>query len=334
MRLGIYGAGSLGIIIGAYLTRAGVPVDLINRNPVQVDALNQNGARVVGGVTMTVPVRALLPDAMVGPYDAIFLTTKQHDNRAVAKSLAPYLGKDGVLVTMQNGLPEWGLSEVLGQDRVLGCTVEWGATLVEPGVSELTSSADSLTFGLGAMSDHGAERLPEIRRVLEAMCPVKVEDNFVGVRWSKLLINAAFSGVSTVLGCTFGGAVQDKRARKVVQAVIKECIDVARAEGVKFAPVQGKNIVLLLDYNNPMKKAVAFQIIPAAIKKHAALKASMLQDIEKGKLTEVDAINGIISSRGRKVGVPTPACDRVVRVIHLIERGECKPSFENLKYFE
>lgn len=74
-------------------------------------------------------------------------------------------------------------------------------------------------------------------------------------------------------------------------------------------------------------------IIPIAIRKHALLKASMLQDIEKGKKCEVDAINGVICDYGRKVGFPTPMNDKVVEVIHRIEAGELKPSFDNLKEF-
>ena len=97
--------------------------------------------------------------------------------------------------------------------------------------------------------------------------------------------------------------------------------------------MQGKAIVKLLDYKSGLKRALSFFIIPIAIKKHALLKASMLQDIEKGKPTEVDAINGVVSAFGRKVGCPTPMNDKVVEIIHRIEKGELKPSFDNLKLF-
>ena len=119
----------------------------------------------------------------------------------------------------------------------------------------------------------------------------------------------------------------------MVQAIIKECIDVCQKGGIRIEPVQGKDIVKLLNYTNPLKKAFSFFIIPIAIRKHAKLKASMLQDLEKGKLTEVDAINGAVSEYGRKVGFPTPVNDKVVEIIHKIEKGELKPGFENLKYF-
>lgn len=97
--------------------------------------------------------------------------------------------------------------------------------------------------------------------------------------------------------------------------------------------MQGKDIVKLLDYKNSIKKAFSFFIIPIAIRKHALLKASMLQDLEKGKKCEVDAINGVVSAFGRKVGVPTPMNDTVVNVIHQIEDGKLTPSFDNLRFF-
>ena len=166
------------------------------------------------------------------------------------------------------------------------------------------------------------------------MGTVDVEENFIGTRWSKLLINASFSGMSAVLGCTFGEAAAPKESRRIVQALIKECIDVCATGGITIEPVQGKDIVKLLDYKGAVKRAISFFIIPIAIRKHAKLKASMLQDIEKGKLTEVDAINGAVSEYGRKVGCPTPMNDRVVEIIHNIEQGKMKPGFENLKYFK
>jgi 2-dehydropantoate 2-reductase len=279
------------------------------------------------------PVIAYTPDEMSGQYDILFLMTKQQHNAEVVQMLKNYLAADGVLVTFQNGLPEMQIAEVLGEERVLGSTVAWGATLQSPGVCELTSEPDALSFSLGAISEKKSKHFAKVKELLELMGTVDVEENFLGTRWSKLLINASFSGMSAVLGCTFGEAAGPKESRKVVQAIIKECIDVCQKGGIRIEPVQGKDIVKLLNYTNPLKKAFSFFIIPIAIRKHAKLKASMLQDLEKGKLTEVDAINGAVSEYGRKVGFPTPVNDKVVEIIHKIEKSELKPGFENLKLF-
>ena len=333
MRVAIYGAGSLGTILGAFISKAGVPVELINRNKAHVEALKTQGAQVVGTMQFCQSVIAYTPDEMSGQYDILFLMTKQQHNAEVVQMLKNYLAADGVLVTFQNGLPEMQIAEVLGEERVLGSTVAWGATLQSPGVCELTSEPDALSFSLGAISEKKSKHFAKVKELLELMGKVDVEENFLGTRWSKLLINASFSGMSAVLGCTFGEAAGPKESRKVVQAIIKECIDVCQKGGIRIEPVQGKDIVKLLNYNNPLKKAFSFFIIPIAIRKHAKLKASMLQDLEKGKLTEVDAINGAVSEYGRKVGFPTPVNDKVVEIIHKIEKGELKPGFENLKLF-
>lgn len=334
MRVAIYGAGSLGTILGAYISRGGEKIELINRNKAHVEALQTQGAHIIGTVQFVQPVVAYTPAEMSGKYDIVFLMTKQQHNAEVVAMLKDFLAEDGVLVTFQNGLPELQIADIIGEERVLGCTVAWGATMQRAGVCELTSSPDALSFSLGSISASRNRHFDKVKQLLELMGKVDVEENFIGTRWSKLLINASFSGMSAVLGCTFGEAAKPKSSRRIVQALIKECIDVCKAGRIRIEPVQGKDIVKLLDYNNALKKAFSSFIIPIAIRKHAALKASMLQDLEKGKLTEVDAINGAVSAFGRKVGCPTPMNDRVVDIIHRIERGELSPSFDNLKYFE
>lgn len=333
MRIAIYGAGSLGTVLGAYLSKGKVDVDLFSRNREHIQALKEKGAHIVGTVDFTVPVHAYLPEEMEGKYDLIILLTKQLDNHNVLLFLKDHLAEEGDILTMQNGFPELSVSEVVGKEHTMGCSVAWGATLLGKGESELTSAPDSMSFGLGRMDGSMDERLLKAKTILETMCPVVLEKNFVGMRFSKLLINSAFSGMSAVLGTTFGEASKDKKSRICVQNIIKECIDVAKANDIHIEPIQGKDVVKLLDYHGPIKKKVSFMLIPLCIKKHALLKASMLQDLEKGKKCEVDSINGVVCAFGKKAGVKTPYNDMVVKVIHDIEEGKTTPSFDNLSCF-
>jgi len=333
MRAAIYGAGSMGTILGAFITKNGGQIDLLNRNQAHIAALREKGAHVTGSVDFVQPVRAFTPEEMNGTYNIIILLTKQMENEQIVRFLVHYLTPDGVIVSLQNGIPEILISHIVGADHVLGCTCAWGATMQEPGVSELTSAPDSLTFQLGSLSPFPNRHLKDVKELLELMGPVTVEDNFIGTRWTKLLINASFSGLSTALGCTFGEVIKPHDTRPIVQLLIKECIDVCEKAKIRFEPVQGKDVVQLLDYKNPVKKWFSYNILPLTMRKHMRLKASMLQDIEKGKRCEVDALNGVVCNAGREVGVPTPMNDMVVKVIHRIEAGELKPCRDNLKFF-
>lgn len=334
MKVAIFGAGSLGIILGAYLNKNGQQTDLFNRNPAQVDALNQNGAKVIGCVEMTVPVKAYLPEQMEGKYDIIFLLTKQQENDKTAKFLKEHLTENGVVVTLQNGIPEVLLGEILGDEHVLGATVAWGATLEGNGVSRLTSGEDTFTFSLGSLVDSSHPMIEKVKEVLEKMGKVEVDENFIGARFSKLLVNSALSGLSAALGVTFGEVAQNKQSRKYCQALIKECIDVAKANGIKIEPIQGKDVVKLLDYHTPFKKWISFVLIPIAIKKHRLLRASMLQDLEKGKKCEIEAINGVIVKYAEKAGVIAPYNANLINVVKGIEDGKYTYSLDNLKYLK
>ena len=141
-KVAIYGAGSLGTVLGAFMTQNGVDVELVNRNKAHVEALREKGAHITGTVEMTVPVKAIYPDEMEGTYEVIFLMTKQLFNAEVVTFLKPMLTEDGVIVTLQNGIPEPGIAEIVGKAHTMGCTVEWGATLSAPGECTLTSDKE------------------------------------------------------------------------------------------------------------------------------------------------------------------------------------------------
>ena len=331
MNCAIYGAGAMGTVLGAYIARAGRDIDLINRNREHIAALKEKGAHIVGTVDFTQKVNALLPEEMTKKYDIILLMTKQRMNGEIVAFLKDYLKEDGALCTCQNGLPEPKIAEIIGQDRTLGCAIAWGATFRGKGVSELTSDPAALTFSLGAYGK--GNHLQDVKELLECMGQVTVEQNFIGARWSKLLINSAFSGLSTVTGATFGEISVQKSSRRVAQAIMKECIDVAKAAGIRIDPVQGHKIDKLFDYKGKLKKALSFALIPVAMKKHARLISSMLQDLRAEKKCEIDFINGVVCEFGKKYGVPTPCNDKTVQLVHEIEEGKRPISFENISAY-
>ena len=313
MKCAIYGAGSLGTVLGAYITKSGQDIELVNRNTAHVEALQTHGAHITGTVDLTVPVHAILPAQMEGPYDVIFLMTKQQHNREVVTFLKPLLSENGVIVTLQNGLPEEGIAAIVGKEHVLGAVVEWGATLSAPGECTLTSDPSSMSFRTGKPESVDAETFDLVLSLLERMCPVYVEENLLGVRWTKF--------------------TRDRQARKLALKCIKEVVDVGHAAGAVFVPVQGKNILTFFYCDDPVKTAIAERLMPIALRKHQDIFPSMLQDILRGKPCEIDYFNGLVSEWGRKTNVPTPINDRIVRVIKNEDIGKLRPEKLNLVLF-
>lgn len=334
MRTAIIGAGSMGLVLGAYLAKAKEQVDLIDINEENIRALKENGVTITGTVKMEVPVNALTYDEITEKYDLLFLMTKQMHNKSIVEGLLPYMNDDAVICTMQNGMPEPSVAQVVGDDRVVGCTIAWGATYLGPGISELTSEPDVLTYDIGTMTGKPNPKMSEIKRLLSIMGETIVVDNFAGARWAKLIINASFSGMSAVMGCTFGEAAANKQSRLCILRIIKECIEVTKALGIKIEPIQGQDVVKLIDYKDKITEMKSLFIIPIVIKKHNALRASMLQDLEHGNKTEVDAMNGAVSYYGKQAGVPTPYNDLVTKIVHEIEDGVRTYSYDNLELFK
>lgn len=155
----------------------------------------------------------------------------------------------------------------------------------------------------------------------------------MGIRWSKLLINSMLSGMSAVTGATFGEVAAHPQALSCAQEVANECIRTAKAAGVVMEKFHGVSLSGLLAYRSSLKKRLLRPVVRAMVKPHRLLRASMLQDLEKGKPCEIDAINGAVCRTAARCGIATPYNDAIVAIIREIENGKAKPGFENLSRF-
>lgn len=333
MKLAVLGAGSMGTIAGALMTKNGYDVTLIDANRDHVDAMNKNGATITGKMELNVPVKAATPDQMEGTYDIVFYLVKQTGNEPALNALLPHLHKDSVVCTLQNGVPEESVEKYVGREKVMGCAVGWGATWLRPGVSELTSETDKMTFDMGEPDGTVKERTRKVAEILECICPVVITENLTGVRWTKLLVNATMSGMSVSLGCTFGDILDNEKALTCVAHIANEALKVAAKSGITMEPMQGVDVNIFA-FNNREELKGKFDLFELVFRPHALLKASMLQDIEKGLKTEINAINGVVCENGRKTEVPTPVNDKVVELVRGMEEGRYSPIFENLEMFE
>lgn len=332
-KIAIMGAGSLGTILGAYLAKAGRDVMLVDAYKEHVDALNATGAKVVGKAKMTVPVRACIPEDMEGSYDLIFYMAKQTFNDVAIPQMMAHMDEHTVVVTCQNGLPERAVSKAIGKERTFGAPVGWGATFRGPGCSELTSAA--LAFYLGTLNGEISDRLLEVRTIMEDMCEVHVSENLMGLRWTKLLVNCTFSGLSACFGCSFGEIMDNHQTMRLAIHLGHECRMVAQGQSVKMEPHYGAgDLDEVFVWGNEETIARSIATVRKAWIPHRALVASMAQDLAHGRKCEINAINGVVCDSGVEVGVPVPINHTVVKVVTAIQNGELKGSFENLKFFK
>jgi len=335
MRIGIYGCGAMGTVLGAYLSRAGLTVELIDIYEEHVNKLNSAGAKLIGFEQWTTPVKAMLPSGMEGIYDLIILFCKQTANKAAFEVIKQHIDGNSSILTLQNGYPEPSVVKKFGEQQTLGGTVLWGATFAGPGVSEVTEplSAKPELFEVGTISGEINERVKIAAEILEKMGPTQITTNLVSSRWTKLVANSSMSGMSAALGCTFGDILKSEEAMAQIGRIGAEAGLVCQAAGQLFAHLFGADLEIILKGDHDTSSEW-IKLVKSAYRNLGAAKASMLQDLEKGKITEVDMINGYLCEQGRKYGVPTPANDSVVEIVHGIETGKYSLAMSNLRYFK
>ncbi len=324
MKMAVMGAGSLGTILGALLTKNGFDIDLIDVWEDHVKALNEKGAKIVGLMDMVQPVKALTPNQMKEQYDIMFYLTKSTHDATALPYVARFLKPNGVVVTGQNGMPEENLNEVLGKERVMGQITGWGATLLEPGISKLTSEPDHMSFEFGEQDGTITTRAKMIKEILSHAGQARILTNLIGTRWSKWTSNCCFSGMSAIVAGNFGDVIDNPKAIRCSAHIMKESMAIARAAGVTPEPFQGNDFVSL-DFTTVKGMEENLEGLKATVASHRNIRTGMLYDMEAGKYPEIDTTyNGVQCKLGYKYGVPTPVNQQVTTLIHAMASGKLK----------
>jgi 2-dehydropantoate 2-reductase len=329
MQIAVLGAGSLGTIIGALIADHGYDVDLLDASPDHVRALNEKGAVITGHLERTIRVRATLVSEVENTYDLVILLTKQTATEAALGAVMDHLAEGATVCTLQNGVPEEYVASIVGRERTVGGAVGFGATWEGPGQARLTSdwaAVQNYAFDIGELDGSDTTRIREVQRILSSVGHCEVMPDIVGIKWTKLLMNATFSGMSAALGCTFGDVLDDHDAIAALARIADETIKTAHASGIHLVPMQGTDLARLeLRAGETVEDKLPLYHQVWDI--HRDLKASMLQDLEKRRRTEIGYINGVVSERGAQVGVPTPYNDMVVQLVREAEAAGVVPTF-------
>jgi 2-dehydropantoate 2-reductase len=302
MKIGIIGSGAMGSVYGALLAEAGNDVWMFDKWQDHVAAMRTRGLRCDGASgDRTVRVNATTRAADAGPCALAIVATKVMDIEAALADARAMIGPETLVLAIQNGLGNVErVQRVLGAENLMfGIAGGFGAELKGPGhVHHNGMEAINLAELAGGIS----ARLESIAQVWRgAGFTVKVYDDLWPVVWSKLVANVAFSAICTVTGMRVGQVRANAAAWTIARACVEEAVAVAAAKGIRLA------------YDDPAQWVSDFAgKIPNA-------RPSMYQDLLAGRRSEIDAIHGGVVAEGAKVGVPTPTCALMVRLVNALE---------------
>ena len=328
-KLLVVGAGAIGGITAVLLRNNGYDVEILCRDEEYASFIRTQGisiSGVRGDLRVRMPAYASASQ-ITSRKDFILLATKATDMIAAVNDILPLLSSCGQIVSMQNGICEESIASVAGKDRVIGCVTGWGATMTGHGKLAMTSSGEFIIGYPGRSPD---EYLGELAFILSSVVPVKVTDNIMGHRYSKLIINACVTSLGAICGLYLGSMLLNMKIRRIFIEIVSEAMNVADAMQLKVEIFGGKLDFRIFQraggYIALLKCHIILLVIGYSYRK---IKSSSLQSLERGQRTEIDFLNGYIVSNGtsRKIGVPVNSM--IVKIIHEIEDGIRKIGMEN-----
>jgi 2-dehydropantoate 2-reductase len=319
MKFCIVGAGAIGGYLGAKLALAGEEVTLIARGA-HLQAIQRHGLKLImadGSSEVVQPALATQELGEAGPQDVVILAVKAQSVLAMTPALPALYGPDTMVVTAQNGIPWWyfhkyggpyegqrihavdpeGVIEAhIGVNRVIGCVVYPAAEITEPGVIQ---HIEGDRFSLGELDGSKSERIQKLADALkQAGIKAPIRNQIRRELWVKLWGNLAFNPISALTGATLEQICQYPLTRKLARQMMEEAQAIAEKLDVQMGITLEQRI--------------------EGAQKVGAHKTSMLQDVEAGRSTEVDAIVGAVAELGRLTQVPTPHIDAVYASVKLL----------------
>ena len=314
MRICIYGAGAIGGYLGVMLARTGYDVGLIARGP-HMEAIQRHGLTLrIGGEEFTERIPCSDQPADLGPQDFVIVTLKAQSVPAVVDRMTALLADDTAVVMAVNGVPWWYFHQLpgpyadrrvesvdpggrqwrtIGPARAIGCVVYPACEMPEPGVIE---HIEGDRFSLGEPGGEKTERIASLAEALrksglKAPIRPRIRDEI----WVKLWGNLSFNPISALTGATLETICRDPETRAVARAMMVEAQEIGEKLGVRF-PV---------DVDRRIAGAEAV----------GAHRTSMLQDLQRGRAMEIDALVTAVAELGRLTEVPTPTIDAVLALV-------------------
>lgn len=334
-KIAVVGVGAIGSSIGADLTQAGHDVTLIDQWPAHVEAMKAKGLQVrfKDGSGFEVPVKALhlcdLSSANL-MFDLMFIAAKSNDTRWLAEFIKPYLKPDGILVGAQNGMNDDSIAAIIGARRVIGCVVELQAELFTPGQILRNTLREGTWFTVGELDGEYSRRVQEVHEIMARVGRCEVSNNIYGAKWTKLIANSMTMGPFSLLGLRNFEACALPGMFDISVRLGCESMTVGAALGYRMEPLFG----IRADEFAGSSDENPITTMKTLMSHVGGGRTAPIHDHLKGRTSGIAFLNGLISAKGRELGIPTPANDVVTELDRQINRGEISmdaANFETLK---
>lgn len=342
-RIAFMGVGAIGSYLGAYFTKAGYAPTLIDPWPEHVDKMKSAGLRASGSQgDFTVAVDAMHlteVQSVRHPFDIVFIAMKSYDTEWATTFIKRYLSPTGFMVCAQNSINDETIARIAGYEHTVGLIMSSITVhLVEPGhvVRGAAAGRDRGydVFRVGELNGKTTPRARQLAEMLDCIDASRVTTNLWGERWSKLATNCMGNTLTAMSGLAAVDLAQiAPRFPLLRDEVVRELVAVGLALGINIEPISGRPAQAWLDLPPldalpPAERSASPEALPQD--RPAGFPPSTLQDVRKGRKTEVDYLNGYVSRRGREVGIATPVNDAIVATLKEVESGERAPHPANV----
>lgn len=348
MKLAVLGAGAMGSIVAAGLHRGGHDVLIIDPWKPHVEAIRTTGLHMTGyyerkpfewqGVIPAIHVEEL--DQIKGKFDVVFLAVKGYNTRWCAELIEPFLAEDGMVVSVQNGMNEPIIAEIVGPERTIGCETLMGAQTWEPGHIHRTQGGkpESSDYMIGEYTGEVTPRLEQLAEILRgSVGTCGVSAHIMDEVWTKLVVNCGANLMAAITSWDTRemGINGTARLRWALQA---EAVAVGEQIGIKFGNFGGSIGVLLNAEDvkqaaKGMRPELEQQVVETAHKMTQVTRPSALHDALRGTPMEVEELNGYVVRRAEELEVLVPHNKAIVRVARLVNEKKLRPYPANLMLF-
>ena len=333
------GAGAIGSYLGAFLTRAGHDVTVVDAWADQVETIRQKGISVTGphDPFEARPAAVHLHEAARLPRDfqIAFVAMKAYDTAWATQLAVRHLAPEGFVVSAQNTWPDPVVASVAGPSRSVGLVMSkigvalWKPGQVERGMERGTGKGHDV-FRAGEHDGRISPRVTELAEMLSVIDGALATDNLWGERWSKLCANAMGNPVQAMSGLGSLEIASSEVGRAITIHLGAESARVGLALGLTVPKFNGAEVKQWVDADRREGYEALDRMLTPASATARSWRASMAQDVIKGRITEIDYMNGHVVAQGKERGVPTPVSAAVVEVVHEVERGQRKSEPQNI----